>query len=236
MGVPNPTPQLDSIKSKAEARNLFQTQNIQRQILDILGFTDFNVVFKTGRATVRSVVPPYDKNKSGGLIRSDNGEILFHDFSGACGNQHVPLQVLYARLIAGHFARLTPTEKDSRTYGAVTLAVWGVRLLVDAGIVKPAAFDLPPCPSSRKSVTQFYEGMKRLFEVRWAFTEHTGNPVAMGRHFMSAWCGLTEDQARDAIKDLLKAGVIHTAGQHGRARLFAPGYKSPQKPKGRTKA
>ena len=45
----------------------------------------------------------------------------------------------------------------------------------------------------------------------------------MGRAFMSVWTGLSEDQCRDCIKELLKAGVIHTAGQHGRARLFAPG-------------
>jgi hypothetical protein len=229
MGVSVQTPQIDSIKTKTDPRRLFQTKSIQRQILTFLGFTDFDALFKTGRATVRSVVPPYDHNKSGGLILASSGEILFQDFSGACGDKHIPLQVLYARLIAGHFVRLTPTEKESRKYGAVTFAVWGVRLLVDAGIVKPAAVDLPPCPNLRKSVKQYYAGMKRLFEVRWAFTEHSGNPIAMGRDFMANWCGLTKQQARDAIIDLLKAGVIHTAGKHGRARLFAPGFKPPQK-------
>jgi len=232
MGVSVQSPELHSIKSKSEARRLLQTEKYQRQILDFLGFVGFEGVFKTGRATVRSVVPPYDNNKSGGLIRTKNGEILFHDFPGACGNKHVPLQVLYARLIAGRFVRLTPTEKDGRVYGAVTLAVWGVQVLVDAGIVNPAIVDLPPCPpNSRKSMNQFYAGMKRLFEVRWAFIEHAGNPITMGREFMAPWCGLTENQARDAIKDLLKAGVIHTAGQHGRARLYAPGHKPPMKPK-----
>ena len=233
MGVSVQTPQLDSIKTKADPRRLFQTKSIQRQILTFLGFTDFDALFRTGRATVRSVVPPYDHNKSGGLILANSGEILFQDFSGACGDKHVPLQVLYARLIAGRFVWLTPTEEDSRTYGAVSLAVWGVRLLVDAGIVKPAAVDLPPCPKLRKSVQQYYAGMKRLFEVRWAFAEHSGNPIAMGRDFMADWCGLTKQQARDAIIDLLKADVIHTAGQHGRARLFAPGHKPPQTPRGR---
>jgi hypothetical protein len=229
MGIPVQTTQLDNIKTKAEARRLFQTENIQRQILAFLGFTDFDPLFRTGRATVRSVVPPYDHNKSGGLILTDSGDILFHDFSGACGNKHVSLQVLYARLISGRIVSLKATEQDGKKYGNVTARVWAVRLLVDAGIVKPAAVDLPPCPNLRKSVQKYYVAMKRLFEVRWAFTEHTGNPVAMGRVFMAAWCGLTEDQAREAIKDLLKAGVIHTAGQHGRARLFAPGHKPPQK-------
>ena len=38
---------------------------------------------------------------------------------------------------------------------------------------------------------------------------------------MSAWTGLSEHQCREAIKDELNLGVIHTAGQHGRAaRLY----------------
>jgi hypothetical protein len=229
MGVSTGTPLLDHIKTKAQVRTLFQTEPIQRNLLSFLGFTDYETLFKHGRATVRSVVPPYDKNKSGGLILAETGDILFRDFSGACGNKHVPLQVLYARLIAGRFVRLTPTEKDDKAYGKVTFVVWAVRLLVDAGIVKPAIVLLPPCPKLRNSVKQYYAGVELLYQVRWAYQPHYGNPFAMGRVFMSAWCGLTEQQAKDAIKDLLKAGVIHTAGQHGRSRLFAPGYEPPKK-------
>lgn len=233
MGNPLETPLHDHIKSSQQVRKLFCSEDIQRKLLNFLGFTGYESLFKNGRASVKSVIPP-DDNNSGGLILSSSGEILFHDFSGACGHSHVPLQVLYARIIAGRFVWLTPTEKEDRSYGKVTLAVWAARLLVDAGIVAPAKVTLPTCPkNSRKSLQQFYDGVKRLFEVRWAFKDHLNNPIAMGRKFMSAWTGLTEDQCRNAIKDSLKAGVIHTAGRHGRARLYAPGYKPPQ-PKGRT--
>ncbi len=234
MGNPTDTPLKDHISSTQEVRRLFCSKSVQQKLLESLGFIDFDPLFKSGRVLVRSILHE-DKHKSGGLLLSNDGEVLFHDFSGACGHYHITLPVLYAGLIAGHYVHLIPTEKDSKSYGKVTLAVWAVRLLVDAGIVKPAEVILPPCPELRKSVQQFYAGVKKLFQVRWTFKDHSGNPIAMGRVFMSAWTGLTEDQCRDAIKDLLKAGVIHTAGKHGRARLFAPGYKSPQKPKGRTK-
>jgi len=233
MGVPSESQQLDYIKTTAQMRELYSKESIQRHLLDYLGFTEYEALFKHRRASVRSVVPPYDANKSGGLMLSETGDILFRDFSGACGHRHVPLQVLYARLKAGFFVRLTPTKKDDKAYGKVTLAVWAVRLLVDARIVKPAIVLLPPCPELRYSVKQYYAGVKLLYQVRWVFKNHYGNSVAMGREFMSPWCGLSEDQCRAAIKDLLKAGVIHTTGQHGRANLYAPGYKPPQKPANR---
>jgi len=222
MGVLTVTPLLDHITSTAQVRKLFCTESIQRQLLHYLGFKDYESLFKNGRASVRSVIPP-DNHNSGGLILSPQGEVLFHDFSGALGQSHVTLPVLYARLIAGYYVHLVPTVKDGKAYGKVALAVWAVRLLVEAGIVKPAIVLLPPCPELRNSVKRFYAGIELLFQVRWAYKPHHENPCAMGRKFMSAWCGLTEQQAKDAIKDLLKAGVIHAAGQFGRARLFAPG-------------
>ena len=229
MGNSNETPEIEIIKSTNQVRKLLRTKSIQKKLLNFLGFQHYESLFKNGRASVRSVIPP-DNHYSGGLILSNQGEILFHDYSGAIGHQHVFLPVLYARLRVGFNTQLiVPTEKDGKLYGNVTLAVWSVRLLIDAGIVKPAQVELPPCPNLRKSVQQFYEGIKLLFQVRWAFRDHHGNPITMGRKFMSAWTGLSEDQCRDAIKDLLKAGVIHTAGQFGRARLFAPGYKAPKK-------
>lgn len=155
---------------------------------------------------------------------------MFHDYSGSLGQEHFTLPALYASLKAGFLFNLKATkDKESGTiYGKVTPAVWAVRLLVDAGIVKPAEVLLPPCPELRNSVKQYYAGVKLLFQIRWIFKDHKNCAVPMGRRFMSAWCGLSEDQCRDAIKDLLTAGVIHTAGQHGRARLFAPGYEPPQ--------
>ena len=233
MGITSKPDVLEHITSTQQVRNLFCTESIQKHLLDYLGFNDYSSLFKNGRVSVKSVIPP-DNHNSGGLLLSPQGEVLFRDFSGACGHQHVTLPVLFARIVAGYFVPLIPTEKDDKAYGKVTLAVWAVRLLIESGIVKPPQVLLPPCPPLRNSVQQFYDGVKKLFQVRWAFKNHYGNPVTMGRKFMSAWCGLSEDQCRTAIKDLLKAGVILTVGQHGRARTYAPGYQSLQKPKGRT--
>lgn len=217
-------PEIKNIANKRQVRMLFATESVQKRLLDYLGFTDYDTLFQNGCASVRSPVPPYDEHKSGGLILALNGDVLFHDFSGECGSRHVPLQVLHARLVAGRYVNLTPTEKDSKSYGEVTLAVWATRLLIDAGVVEAAKVALPPCPQgTRPAVRKYYAGVKLLFRVRWAYKEHYGNPVPMGRKFMADWCGLTEQQARDAITDLLCAGVIHTADEHGRTHLFAPG-------------
>jgi len=123
---------------------------------------------------------------------------------------------------------LIPTKRDGKAHGNVTLAVWAMRLLIEAGIVKAAHVELPPCPEFRQSVKKYYAGVKSLFQVRWSFMDHKGNPFPMGCKFMSAWCGLSEDQCKTAIKDLLNSGVIHTAEQHGRMRLFAPGIQVPK--------
>ena len=225
MGERQETPLLDHINSTSEVAELYQTETIQRRLLDHLSFTEYEGLFKNGSVSVRSIVLPYDKNKSGGLIFSSRGEIMFHDYSGAMGQAHLTLPALYASLKTGFFFNLKATrDKETGTIcGKVTPAVWAVRLLIDAGIVKPAEVLLPPCPDLRKSVKQFYAGVKLLFQVRWAFKDHKNGPVPMGRNFMSAWTGLSEDQCRDSIIALLKVGVIYTAGQHGRARLFAPG-------------
>jgi hypothetical protein len=228
---------LKYITSNAEQKKLFQDEAIQRHLLQFLGFKDFESVFKTGRAVVYSVVRE-DKNKSGGLMRGDDGFIWFNDFSGAIGGTHITLQYVYALQLSGDFKRfrgLLPTKKGDWSINNVTAGVLGGRLLVDAGLVKPAKVKLPPCPGTDKNLVQLYSGIKRLFEVRWAFLPTAGAPVPLGREFIGPWSGMGAQQVREPIKELISNGVIYHADNHGRMRLYAPGTKPPQKPKGRTK-
>ncbi|OOY42971.1 hypothetical protein, partial [Solemya velum gill symbiont] len=224
MGVSTETLHTGSI-SGAQIKVLIQKEAVQRRLLDFLGFKDYEALFSAGKASVYSVIPPEDKHKSGGLLFADDGNILFHDFSGAGGGKHILLNSLYATLVAESPVDLTPFQTDKgKMKGKVQAATWWLRLLIDAGVVEPAVVNLPPCPvNARPALKKVYYGIKRLFEVRWAYEDHHGLPIMLGRDFLMDWCGVTEQQARIAVKDLLRQEVIYTAGKHGRSKIFLPG-------------
>jgi hypothetical protein len=228
---------LECITSNREQKKLFQDESTLRHILTFQGFKTFESVFTSGTASVYSVIRQ-DKNKSGGLIRDDDGYIWFKDFAGPTGDTHITLPYVYALQLSGDFKRfrgLLPTQKGDWSFNNVTAGVFGARLLIDAGLVKPAKVNLPPCPGTDKNLVQLYAGVKRLFEVRWAFQPTSGAPVPIGREFIGPWSGMGAQQVREPIKELIRNGVIHHADNHRRMRLYAPGEK-PQKPRGRTKA
>jgi hypothetical protein len=169
-------------------------------------------------------------------MRGGDGYIWFNDFAGAIGVTHITLQYVYALQVSGdfkRFRRLLPKTVGGWSFNNVTAGVLGARLLVDAGIVKPAKVPLPPCPGTGKNLVQLYSGIKHLFEVRGAYLPTAGAPVPLGREFIGPWSGMGAQQVREPIKELIKNGVIYHADNHGRARLYAPGHKPPQKPKGR---
>jgi len=219
--------------SQDEINQLCHDKEVQQHLLTFLGFKDFDPLFITGKVSVRS---PFreDKHKSGGLvIGADSGLPMFHDFGGAFGGHHLQLNSLYASLISGSLTILIPTVMDGRKIGAVGAAVWYLRLLIDAGVIAPSKVDMPDCPASANKTThKVHAGIKRLFEVRWAFEDREGEPIALGRKFVGAWCGVSEDQARESMKYLPKH-CIHTAGKYGQANIYLPGYKRPQKPASR---
>lgn len=217
-----------------EINQLCQDHEVQQHLLAFLGFKDFDKLFTTGAVSVRS---PFreDKHKSGGLVIGDySGLPMFHDFGGAFGSHYLQLNSLYASLISGSLTILKPTLVDGRKIGLVASAVWFLRLLIDAGVIAPGKVNMPDCPvETNKTIQKVHAGIKRLFEVRWAFKGREDKPIMLGRKFLGNWCGVSEDQARESMKYLLKH-CIHTAGKHGLANIYLPGYKPPEKPKGRT--
>jgi hypothetical protein len=228
---------LECISSNEEQTNLFQDNSTQRHLLGFLGFKGFESLFANGTASVYSVIRQ-DKNKSGGLILDDDGCIWFKDFAGPIGDTHITLQYVYALQVSGDFKRLRgllPTKIGDWSFNNVTAGVLGARLLIDAGLVKPAYVNLPPCPGTDKNLVQLYTGVKRLFEVRWAFLPTAGAPFPLGQEFIGPWSGMGAQQVREPIQNLIRNGVIHHADNYRRMQLYAPGEK-PQKPKGRTKA
>ncbi len=216
-----------------EIDHLCRDEQVTRHVLTFLGFNDFNQLFITGRASVHS---PFrkDAHKSGGLmIGADSGLPMFHDFAGQFGTHWLQLNSLYASLISGSLKILKPTIVDGRKIGCVTSSVWSLRLLIDGGVIVPGMVDMPDCPAgANKTIQKVHAGIKRLFEVRWSFKGREDEPITLGRKFVGSWCGVSEDQARESMKYLPKH-CIHTAGKHGPANIYLPGYKPPKKPKGR---
>ena len=123
---------------------------------------------------------------------------------------------------------MKPTVVEGRKIGSVASAVWFLRLLVDAGVIAPGKVDMPDCPAdANKTIQKVHAGIKRLFEVRWIFKGREGEAITLGRKFVGPWCGVSENQARESMKYLLKH-CIHTEGKHGLAKIYLPGYKPPQ--------
>jgi hypothetical protein len=78
-------------------------------------------------------------------------------------------------------------------------------------------------------LVKLYAGIKRLFQVRWAYLPTAGTPIPLGREFIGPWSGMGTQLVREPIKDLIRYGVIYHADNHGRMRLYVPGYKPPEK-------
>ncbi len=103
-------------------------------------------------------------------------------------------------------------------------AVWHLRLLAEAGIVSPVAVgDVPPHLTG--VARRVFEGFLLLLGLRWLC--EPGAPTAFTRAFARAWCGVGERQAGDALRDLVRSGLLRVVDAHVAGaktlRLFLPG-------------
>jgi hypothetical protein len=114
---------------------------------------------------------------------------------------------------------------DPKTRGPEQM-VWAVRLLVEAGGLKPAEVpDLPPCPDDASgAVRRVYDGFKLLLQCKGRVSEWAGQPTAFSKDFAAAWCGVCPLTAHRARLLLAQRGVIHICGKHqGRTCVYKPG-------------
>jgi hypothetical protein len=104
----------------------------------------------------------------------------------------------------------------------VELARWKERLDFEAGVVKPreVSIDLPsPASSAVQAVAEGWRLLVGLRDARWGHDQ----PFTFGRAFVRAWCGVSDEQARRAVRVLEDAGVLVRVGRHGRLILWRPG-------------
>jgi hypothetical protein len=100
-------------------------------------------------------------------------------------------------------------------------ATWGIRALVEAGVMQPVAFDAPELLDATLSTRMVYAGFLSLLSCKWHVDY--GAPTAFTREFAATWCRVTPKQARHAISTLTKEnGPIKFVGSYKRANLYFP--------------
>jgi hypothetical protein len=121
-----------------------------------------------------------------------------------------------------------PEVRAAQAYGEVRrlhgpeMATWRMRLLVEAGILRAVAVGAPAMPADAPGyVHQVYGSFLYLLGCKWLYRH--GAPTAFSRGFASAWCGVGERQAGDAIQHLTAAGFMRCVGKVGRMPLYLPG-------------
>jgi hypothetical protein len=140
---------------------------------------------------------------------SEDAQILYHDFHAGRfgGSKWLPLSRVRAH-VAGRRGYLGKPE----------LAVWRLRLAAEVGQLEPVAFEVPPAPRALEPV---YTGFLYLLGIRWAVSP--GEPAPFSRRFAASWCGVSEWEARDALTELQRRGLLVPAGRDPRGtRLWLP--------------
>jgi hypothetical protein len=102
------------------------------------------------------------------------------------------------------------------------IAFWTRRIAHEAGEFEAEPVELPELAADADGpVTRAHEGFALLLRVRWADGPHV--PAAFSIRFAAAWCGLSLRDARYAIGELQRLGVIRHTGSQGRVREYLPG-------------
>ena len=150
-----------------------------------------------------------DRNPSAALWRAENGSVLYHDFHrrGREGEWLSLAQVRAARV--GRPFACGPE-----------LAVWKLRLLVEAGLLEPVSLEAHVPGGEEEFVGAVWRGFLLLVGCRWLVEPGAGAPFA--RRFASAWCELPEWQLREGFGRLVRLGLVVLAGEESGLALWLP--------------
>jgi hypothetical protein len=112
-----------------------------------------------------------------------------------------------------HLVYTLPEVRASLAYGKATTlnapeaATWGIRALVEAGVIEPVALSARKLLDGSPATRAVYEGFLSLLSCKWHIDY--GAPTAFTRDFAAAWCAVTSKQARQATSTLTKDGFIN---------------------------
>lgn len=202
-----------------------------RRILPILGLDDRYFPNNGRGKSFRCILPGHEERKpSASIYRLQSDVFVYHDWHGADGAEWYYLGEVYASQQTGRVQRFRAghdTTNPQQERIRPELIQWSLRLLIEAGVAKPAPVKALELPASMpKSVHKVYDGFIRLLECKWMHT--TDRPTAFSWRFAADWCGVNERTANKAIKTLLSTGYIQIVGQvpssYGKSiAVFLPG-------------
>lgn len=156
------------------------------------------------------------------LTTGRNGEIVYQDgVLAGTPREFQTIPELAVALLTGVPKRLS----------AIQHALWRLRLLHQAGLVRLPIVPVPPlADDSSAHVHRAREGFELLVRFRWFLDPN--EPVAYTRAFVEIWCDIEPQRSREAIYELIRQGVINKVGEtaSGRTRpthLYLPGSGRP---------
>jgi hypothetical protein len=171
-------------------------------------------VLAVGKAFTCVLPGHVERHPSATLCRNSRGAVVYHDWHRRGGPEYLTLPEVRASLAYGRGVKLP----------GPSLATWGLRLLVEAKVLRPAAVEclIPLVPPSVGAVGRsLRDGFALLLGCKWLHS--FGEPTPFTPEFAAAWCGLSEYQARQGIRAAIQLGIIRRVGVHKRAALFLPG-------------
>jgi hypothetical protein len=185
---------LTSIKSE-EISALFADPEVVRACLPHLGFPEDLPIGKVTCCPLHR-----EKRPSCAVMPPGESGAAYHiaDFHQREGDKFYSLTAWYYRLCTG---RKMPRDKGP------TYLSWGVRLLVQAGVLKPPAVEAPALPRDAPAVVrQVYEGFVELISMRRLVNDF--DPAPFTWEFASAWCDMAKRQVGKAMAWLLGKGLL----------------------------
>jgi hypothetical protein len=205
--------------NKGDIEKLFSDPEIVHAVSSVLGIPDVEI----GRPFC-CVIPGHQENRpSASLGRNSKDRIVYYDWHERDGLKVYTLPEVYFARTTGQVRKLRGPE----------FAVWALRLLADARVLEPVHFDLCTLPESvGPSVRKLYEGFRLLLSLKWTYDLLA--PTTFSWRFAAAWCGVSETEAGDGMRELLDLGVVRIVDRHrGRfgkmMAVFAPALVRPAK-------
>jgi hypothetical protein len=153
------------------------------------------------------------------LTRGRNREIVYHDSTRA------PRTREFQTVVELAVAIMTATQP--RRLRPLQIALWRLRMLYEAGLIELPPASVPDVSAgSPPCVHRARAGFELLIRCRWFLDP--GEPVTYTRSFVELWCGIPTQQARRAVFELLRQGVIVKvgaipSGYPRPAHLYQPG-------------
>jgi hypothetical protein len=187
----------------------------------------------------RCVLPGHDERRpSANLWRAPSGAVVYrchhaskHDTPGT-----FTLAQVHAAQVAGRVFAMNGPEHG----------VWKRRLLVETGFYVSTLVDVPDAPDDLPPLERkLYDGFTRLLSVREAQPDGASaegrsvTPAPYTRKFAARWCGVGDNsRVSQALKELVRRGLIHVAGETTTARgkpllEFLPGPRPANHPPAR---